>query len=65
MDAVANWLDEKSEEVLVNVAQPTTSKKLNRALENQTPILLLMNRDDAEVTLKAKAFLEGFCEDKV
>ena len=49
----------------MNVAQPTTSKKLNRALENQTPILLLMNRDDAEVTLKAKAFLEGFCEDKV
>ena len=48
LDAVFNWLEEKTEEVLVQVAQPTTSRKLNKALESQTPILLLVNRDDSD-----------------
>lgn len=65
MDAVFNWLEEKTEEVLVKVAEPTTSRKLNRALESQTPILLLVNRDDSDGEQIAREFLTSFCEDKL
>ena len=65
MDTVFNWLEEKTEEVLVQVAQPATSRKLIKALESQTPILLLINRDDSDAQDIAREFLTSFCEDKL
>ena len=47
------------------MAQPTTSKKLNKALENQTPILLLINRDNSAEQKIVKDFLTSYCEDKL
>ena len=65
IDAVGNWLWEKTEEVLIDVAVSSNSKKLSRSLEEKIPLLILINRDDSEAVVSARKMLEGFCEDKV
>ena len=65
LDAVANWLEETTESVIVNVVEEYPGKKLNKALENQTPLLVIVNRDDSEAFKAAFSFLEGFCDGKI
>lgn len=65
IDAIANWIEDMIEEIIVNIAQPQTSKKLNKALESQTPILLIMNRDNSEAFKAAHQLLESFCQGKL
>jgi thiol-disulfide isomerase/thioredoxin len=65
IDAVANWLIEKTEDVIVQVANPVASKKLEKALSNQTPLLIIINRDNSTAFSAAFSFLESFCENKV
>ena len=57
LDAVANWIEEATEEVIINIASTAPSKKLNRALENQTPLLIIINRDDSDAFKAAFSFL--------
>lgn len=41
------------------------SRKLNKALENHTPLLVIINRDNSDTFKAAFTFLEAFCEDKL
>jgi hypothetical protein len=62
---VSNWLIETTEPVIVNIVEEHASRKLSRALEANTPILTLLNRDNSEAFNAAFALLEVFCEDKL
>lgn len=57
LDAVANWLEETTEEVIVNIVEEFPSKKLNKALENQSPLLVIINRDNSDAFKSAFALL--------
>ena len=46
--AVAEWLDENTEPLIVNVVETNPAKKLTKALEDQTPLLIIVNRDNSE-----------------
>lgn len=65
LNAVANWLDQTTEEVVVNIVEEYPGKKLNRALENQIPLIAIINRDNSDAFKAAFAFLEQFCEGKL
>jgi hypothetical protein len=65
IDAVGNWLWEKSEETLIEVAVSSNSKKLSRSLEEKIPLLILVNRDDSAAATHALEFLDSYCEDKL
>jgi hypothetical protein len=57
LDAVANWLEETTEEVIVNIVEEFPSRKLNKALENQSPLLVIINRDNSDAFKSAFALL--------
>ena len=57
LKAIANWLDETTEEVIVNVVETNPAKKLSKALEEQTPLLVIINRDNSEAFKTAYTLL--------
>ena len=65
LDAVANWLEEATEPVIANIVEQNPGRKLNRALEGQIPLLVIINRDNSDAFKKAFEFLESYCEDKL
>lgn len=59
--AVAEWLDENTEPLIVNVVETNPAKKLTKALEDQTPLLIIVNRDNSEAFTTAYNFFESYC----
>ncbi len=64
LKAVANWLEVNTEPVIVNVVEEHPAKKLSKALEEQTPLLVIVNRDNSEAFKAAFSFLESFCQEQ-
>lgn len=60
---IASWLEETTEPIVVSVVQATPTKRLTKALETQTPLLVVVKRDgNAETPL---AVLEKYCVSRV
>lgn len=57
LKAVGNWLEENTEPIIVNVVEEHPAKKLSKALEDQTPLLVIINRDNSESFKAAFTFL--------
>lgn len=47
LHSVANWLIESTEPVIVNVVESHPARKLSKALESSTPLLVIVNRDNS------------------
>jgi hypothetical protein len=45
LEAVANWLEDKTEPLIVGVVDQKPTKRLSKALEGKSPLLVIVKRD--------------------
>lgn len=63
LDAVAGWLEEATEPIVVAVVDSQPTKRLARALQGKAPLLVIVRREEA-ISGHVLSVLEKFCEGK-
>jgi thioredoxin 1 len=63
LEDVVQWLDHVSSPVLVSMGESVPSKKLEKAIANQVPILVVLNKHERSAAAPALEFLGSYCQD--
>lgn len=62
LDTVLEWLSRVTEPTLVSIGESKAGTKLQRAIDKQIPILVVVNKHERSVAGPALEFLNKYCE---